>query len=119
MLRYFALISVLLGICDARELAGSNGLADRSSVAESSLNVKVTVDVSKTHPVALNLWGIFFEEVRLSSDITFCETAVMRLMLLHLPQCHMQTALPLFDMKHASSLILSADSTCWGGRSVC
>ena len=70
MLRSLALVSALLGICNARELAGSNVVADRSSIAKSSLNVQVTVDVSRTHPVAPNLWGIFFEEVRLFSDIS-------------------------------------------------
>ena len=70
MLRSLALVSVLLGFCNARELAGSKRLADRSSVAKSSLNVQVTVDVSRTHLVAPNLWGIFFEEVRLFSDIS-------------------------------------------------
>ena len=70
MLRSLALVSVLLGICNARELAGSDGVAYRSSIKKSSLNVQVTVDVSRTHPVAPNLWGIFFEEVRLFSGIS-------------------------------------------------
>ncbi len=68
MLRYIALISVLSTACNARELAGNNGLADRSNAAESTLNVKVTVDISRTQTVAPNLWGIFFEEVRSLSD---------------------------------------------------
>ena len=43
------------------------GLKAQSNLADSGLNAKVTVDVSKTHPVAPNLWGIFFEEVRAAS----------------------------------------------------
>ncbi len=67
MLLYLALLSVVLGSCSARELSTRSGLQEDTNLADSSLNVKVTVDVSKTHPVAPNLWGIFFEEVGVAS----------------------------------------------------
>ena len=67
MLLYLALLSVVLGSCNARELPTRSGLEGQPKLADSGLNVKVTVDVSKTHPVAPNLWGIFFEEVRAAS----------------------------------------------------
>ena len=58
----FSLV-LALGGCGARNLLRNSGLEGRSNAAANHLNVKVTADVSKTHPVAANLWGIFFEEV--------------------------------------------------------
>ena len=55
MLLYLALFSVVLGSCSARELSTRSGLESQSKLADSGLNVKVTVDVSKTHSVAPNL----------------------------------------------------------------
>ena len=65
MLLRLGLFSVVLALggCGARELLRRNGLEGGSNAAANSLNVRVTADVSKTHPVATNLWGIFFEEV--------------------------------------------------------
>lgn len=64
MLSYLVLLALALGSCSARELTTRNGVEDWSKPAEASgLNVQIAVDVSKTHPVAPNLWGIFFEEV--------------------------------------------------------
>ena len=65
MLLRLGLFSVVLALggCGAREFLRRNGLEGRSNAAANSLNVKVTADVSRTHPVAANLWGIFFEEV--------------------------------------------------------
>ena len=70
MLLRLGLFSVVLALggCGARELLRRNGLEGGSSAAANSLNVRVTADVSKTHPVAANLWGIFFEEVSLASS---------------------------------------------------
>ena len=56
-------VVLALGGCGARELLKRNNLEGQSNAAARSHNVKVTADVSRTHPVAANLWGIFFEEV--------------------------------------------------------
>ena len=72
MLAYLALFSTVLGSCTARELSTRNGLEGLSNFADSGLNVKVTVDVAKTHRVAPNLWGIFFEEVDAASMPLSC-----------------------------------------------
>lgn len=72
MLLYLALFSAVLGSCTARELSTRSGPEGLSSLADSGLNVKVTIDVSKTHAVAPNLWGIFFEEVRAAGTPLYC-----------------------------------------------
>ena len=72
MLLHLALLSAVLGSCTARELHTKSGLEGQSKPADSGLNVKISVDVAKTHPVAPNLWGIFFEEVWPGSMPLYC-----------------------------------------------
>ncbi len=64
---FLALFCAVLGGCTARDLPTRSGIEAQSNLADSGLNAKITVDVSKTHAVAPNLWGIFFEEVHPAS----------------------------------------------------
>lgn len=39
-------------------------LQEENTLTSASPNVRIDVDLSQTHPVAPNLYGIFFEEVQ-------------------------------------------------------